>query len=71
VELIPSLVQGVTDVDTIAQRFFVLKWAKDKSGGRIFQSREITVYLMGSTSKCLSTLKTLPMLLRLVFHFDD
>lgn len=45
VELIPSLVQGVADVDAIAQRFFVLKRAKGKSEGRIFQSGEITVYL--------------------------
>jgi hypothetical protein len=45
VELIPSLVQGVADVDAIAQRFFVLKRGKGKSEGRIFQSGEITVYL--------------------------
>jgi hypothetical protein len=45
VELIPSLVQGVENVNAIAQRFFVLKWGKGKSEGRIFQSREITVYL--------------------------
>ena len=45
VELIPSLVQGVADVDAIAQKFFVLKRMKGKAEGRIFQSGDITVYL--------------------------
>ena len=45
VELIPSLVQGITDVDAIAQKFFVLKQTKGKSEGRVFQSGEVTVNL--------------------------
>lgn len=45
VEIIPSLVQGVDDVNAIAEKFFVLKRGKNKSETRTFQSGEIMVYL--------------------------
>jgi hypothetical protein len=45
VELIPSLVMGVSDVDAIARKFFVVKRTKGKGEGRVFQAGEITVYL--------------------------
>jgi hypothetical protein len=45
VEIIPNLVQGVDNVNAIAEKFFVLKWGKNKSEARTFQSSDIMVYL--------------------------
>jgi hypothetical protein len=45
VEIIPSLVTGVEDVDAIASKNFVMKWCKGKTEGRTFQTGEISVHL--------------------------
>jgi hypothetical protein len=45
VEMIPSLVTGVEDVDAIASKNLVMKWCKGKTEGRTFQTGEISVHL--------------------------